>query len=962
MSQDASEPQSWFLRTSPESIHGELTLDTLRQWAESGRILPDNEISSDGETWIVASELPDLKMDWVVTLKSGVVHGPLNLLSVPSLFRRGVIDQDAVLENRRNDQKIPAATLLRGLSEKAEDLEPQTGSAAVAPIDAPVAVSMNSETNVNVDEPAFDKARSDDADAGLEENMDKADTLLVPPPRPSSPPPVRLIAALRPTMPKGGRVSPLLRPKPVGSAKPKSVVNPAPKGVQTQQDEGNGSIADTIRNLEAQADEAKRLREQVAELTAVNTMLQTKVSKDAEKSSENMSVDPAVSDETQRLLKAQVHELRQQIHLANARVEAAELARAQAAETESASTPSRSVSADTEPFMKSLIEARGALAEACKAAAEQKTGQGNVLEQQLHDIASQYKLLDSSIGDLVETHQRLAESYQAERTQWEGVERMARAKKVEDDSDMDQVDASLRQRIALLESALAEYKNKEAKSGFTVGPAKHENETAESTEVVERIATLEKQNEKRLTAQREELQNVIGSLRKENAELNDALSAKPSAGKKDTAEWASKLKALRSDHQAELDKLKSTHQSELAAREKSAPKSASVVSKDSGADVVGLKKENLNLSQRDADQSKAIAELKEQVAKLYGEMSTRQKDALGRFKQREEELKVEMSALAAGAPASAPTKPRGDDPRVAELKSELVALKARAKAAEAAAAAQEGQINASKAQAAEHLAAAEKDSGAKAAAEKKAEQGAKALQAKAVEQEKVLADARTEWEKREKEMSAKIASLSAAADSKPVQKPVDDTELKKSLERIKALEAEVATLSTKSAPAKKEAAPSKAAAPVETPISATPWFLRLDDGKVFGPVPLTELLEWAVDCRIGPEHQVSLDKKDWKSASEVDELRMQWKVKLEDGELFGPVNLFAVSQLIQDGVVGSDPALAHKTSGKSVTFSTLIAEEIKHLLGREKDLVKALEQKKPAAPPPPKGRKRSTKK
>ncbi|MDE0839723.1 MAG: hypothetical protein OSB41_11815, partial [Kiritimatiellae bacterium] len=808
----------------------------------------------------------------------------------------------------------------------------------------------------NVDDPALDKKRSDIVVSDIWGEPAR----LVPPPRPKSPQPVRPAVAPRPTQPKD-RISPLLRPKAVASAKPKPVAakaSPSPKKRQgesrdTAKEEGNGRIADTIRSLETQAEEAARLREQVAELTAVNTMLQTKVSGDAEKA----VVDPAVSDEAQRRLNAQVHELRQQIHVANARAEAAELARSQ---TESEVTPSTLVPAETETFLKAIVEARAALAEACKCAAAQQTGQGHVVEQQLNDIASQYKFLDSNIGDLVETHQRLAASYQAERTQWEGVERMARAKRVEDDSDMDQVDASLRQRIALLESALAEYKNKEAKSGFAVGPAKHENDDPESAELVARIATLEKQNETHLSALREELQSVIGSLRKENTELNDALSAKTTSGKEDTGEWTAKLKALRVEHQADLEKLKSAHQSDLATRAKSAPQAASVASKDSGADVVGLKKENLSLSQRDADQSMAIADLKEQVAKLYGEMSTRQKDALSRFKQREEELKVEMSALAAGAPASAPAKPSGDDPRVAELKSELVTLEKRAKAAEAATAAQQEQIKASNTQA-ERLAAAEKDLGAKAADEKKAEQGAKALAAKAAEQEKALADARAAWEKREKEMSAKIESLSAAADKKPAPKPVDDTELKKSLERIKSLEADVETLSAKSAATQKEPVPSEAAA-VETPVAATPWFLRLDDGKVFGPVPLTELLQWAVDCRIGPEHQVSLDKKDWKSASEVDELRMQWKVKLEDGEFFGPVNLFAVSQLIQDGVVGSDPELAHKTSGKSASFSTLISEEIKVLLGREKELVKALAQKKPAGPPPPKGRKRSTKK
>ncbi|NIP95170.1 MAG: hypothetical protein GWO24_17670, partial [Akkermansiaceae bacterium] len=80
-----------------------------------------NAVSRDGQEWISASELPELKMDWNVTLKSGVSHGPLNLLCIPALYRRGIVNEEAVLENRKTGKKMDAALLLRGLHNKEDD-------------------------------------------------------------------------------------------------------------------------------------------------------------------------------------------------------------------------------------------------------------------------------------------------------------------------------------------------------------------------------------------------------------------------------------------------------------------------------------------------------------------------------------------------------------------------------------------------------------------------------------------------------------------------------------------------------------------------------------------------------------------------------------------------------------------------------------------------------------------------
>ncbi|MCE9615984.1 MAG: hypothetical protein K8T26_17065 [Lentisphaerae bacterium] len=120
--------EKWVLRTGPETIYGELALGVLAQWAEQGRITPDSEVSRNGRDWVRAETVADLKMDWFVSLKSGMNYGPVNLLAVPGLFRRGIIDRTAVLEHKITHRKIPAIELLKGLK--------KPGGAAPTPVPA----------------------------------------------------------------------------------------------------------------------------------------------------------------------------------------------------------------------------------------------------------------------------------------------------------------------------------------------------------------------------------------------------------------------------------------------------------------------------------------------------------------------------------------------------------------------------------------------------------------------------------------------------------------------------------------------------------------------------------------------------------------------------------------------------------------------------------------------------------
>ena len=78
------------------------------------------------------------------------------------------------------------------------------------------------------------------------------------------------------------------------------------------------------------------------------------------------------------------------------------------------------------------------------------------------------------------------------------------------------------------------------------------------------------------------------------------------------------------------------------------------------------------------------------------------------------------------------------------------------------------------------------------------------------------------------------------------------------------------------------------------------WYVRMEDGKVYGPADLAALVEWSKDGRIEPTSFVSRDRKSWQPAQTKPELEMKWLVETEPGKVFGPFNRAVVIGLFKD--------------------------------------------------------------
>lgn len=87
----------------------------------------------------------------------------------------------------------------------------------------------------------------------------------------------------------------------------------------------------------------------------------------------------------------------------------------------------------------------------------------------------------------------------------------------------------------------------------------------------------------------------------------------------------------------------------------------------------------------------------------------------------------------------------------------------------------------------------------------------------------------------------------------------------------------------------------------ESQISQQWWIRSASNGDVFGPVPLSELAEWARQSRVFPEDAISTDRRSWRTARTVPELGMDTVIATPDGRIHGPLHAAAAATLVEKG-------------------------------------------------------------
>ena len=93
---------TWYLRTQDETF-GPETKERLLEWAQMGRIQPGQEISSDGENWLPATEIDFLDMRWSIDIGDGLPRGPFNKVAAQALLNSGRLPRGSKLVEVRKE-------------------------------------------------------------------------------------------------------------------------------------------------------------------------------------------------------------------------------------------------------------------------------------------------------------------------------------------------------------------------------------------------------------------------------------------------------------------------------------------------------------------------------------------------------------------------------------------------------------------------------------------------------------------------------------------------------------------------------------------------------------------------------------------------------------------------------------------------------------------------------------------
>jgi len=94
------------------------------------------------------------------------------------------------------------------------------------------------------------------------------------------------------------------------------------------------------------------------------------------------------------------------------------------------------------------------------------------------------------------------------------------------------------------------------------------------------------------------------------------------------------------------------------------------------------------------------------------------------------------------------------------------------------------------------------------------------------------------------------------------------------------------------------------------------WFLMKQvDDAVFGPMPLSQLRQWALDACISPLDKVSSDEITWIKAPMLPELEMDYLLEVEPGLFYGPTTIGAIREFLTNGEISLDNPLINCHTG-----------------------------------------------
>ena len=84
----------WRIKKADDTVYGPVDWPEILQWASQGRIDPADALSANGQHWVPAPSLAELKLIWMVTLHDDSAAGPYHASTLLELLHAGSVHEN----------------------------------------------------------------------------------------------------------------------------------------------------------------------------------------------------------------------------------------------------------------------------------------------------------------------------------------------------------------------------------------------------------------------------------------------------------------------------------------------------------------------------------------------------------------------------------------------------------------------------------------------------------------------------------------------------------------------------------------------------------------------------------------------------------------------------------------------------------------------------------------------------
>lgn len=105
-------PMLWRIKKTGEgAIYGPVDMETLREWANSAQVAPQDMVDESDENWRPAPDVEFLDMLWMVKLPGDELYGPTTVGTLREFIHEGLISEKTVATHAKTNQSLPIGAL-----------------------------------------------------------------------------------------------------------------------------------------------------------------------------------------------------------------------------------------------------------------------------------------------------------------------------------------------------------------------------------------------------------------------------------------------------------------------------------------------------------------------------------------------------------------------------------------------------------------------------------------------------------------------------------------------------------------------------------------------------------------------------------------------------------------------------------------------------------------------------------